>query len=462
MYPFFQTLESVIFPASINTIGKEAFYSCIALGTVIFQSTDFFVGDKAFNGTPWLEDMPDGMIYIGNTAYRYKGTMPSGTSITLENGTTNIASFAFSGCSGLTSVNMPEGVVSIGESAFEDCTGLISITLPSTLHTIGSSALCNTKISSISFPEGIKAIPSYLCYSCRQLESISLPSSLEQIGNQAFRYCTNLQNIELPSGLSNIGLSAFRNCTNLTNVTFNNNTPVISNYAFHQTGCFNNVSEGLVYVGSMAYCFVGSMPDSTIIEIKEGTTFIAERAFINQGGIVSLRFPNSLKRIGSNAFNGCNSISYIESKIENPNECILFSNSFTSSVYTSAELNVPHGTKQLYFIADNWRKFSTITEPILSGDANDDGYVNVSDVVHLVNRILSGEEVEYTVDDIVACVNDILSASSDKTVDDIVAIVNKILGMNSQEFNTKAADINNDGSINVSDVVALVNVILGQ
>ena len=80
----------------------------------------------------------------------------------------------------------------------------------------------------------------------------------------------------------------------------------------------------------------------------------------------------------------------------------------------------------------------------------------------MVNRILSGEEVEYTVDAIVACVNDILSASSDKTVDDIVAIVNKILGMNSQKFNTKAADINNDGSINVSDVVALVNVILGQ
>ena len=456
------SLTTVTLPSGIKSIGKDAFYNCSALETVNFVSTDFSVGDNAFYNTPWLSNQGDGLIYIGTTAYLYQGTIPSGTSITIRNGTTNIASSAFTGCAGLTSVVMPEGVESIGESAFEDCTGLTSISLPTTLKEMGSSALCNTKISEISLPEGLKTIPNYLLYSCKQLENVYLPSTLEQIGNQAFRYCSKLSSIELPSMLSSIGTSAFRNCTNLTNVTFNDCTPTISNYAFHQTGYYNNVTEGVVYVGSMAYCYIGTMADSTNLELEEGITFIADRCFVNQTGITQLTLPNSLKRIGANSFNGCNNITYVESKIENPSECVLTSNAFTSGVYSNAQLHVPYNAKALYTIQENWRKFTTIIEAILLGDANDDGYVNVSDVVHIINRILLGKEVEYTVDDVVTCINDILSDSSNSSVDDIVAIVNNILGNNSQKFNTEAADVVNDGSINVSDVVALINIILGQ
>lgn len=456
------SLESVSLPTSIKTIGKEAFYNCNALETVNIQSIDVSVGDKAFQNTPWLKNQADGMIYIGKTAYCYKGSMPSGTCLSIDSGTTNIASFAFSGCAGLMSVDVPEGVKDIGESAFEDCTGLTNVTLPSTLNTIGSSAFCNTKISHISLPDNLSVIPAYLFYSCKQLEYVKLPSSLEQIGSQAFRYCTNLQSIELPSSLNTIGLSAFRNCSKLTNVTFNDCTPVISNYAFHQTGNYNKISEGIVYIGSLAYCYLGTLADSTNLELNDGTTFIGERAFTNQSGIMFLTLPNSIKRIGANAFNGCNNISHIESKIENPSECLLTSNSFTPYVFTNAQLNVPYGTKHLYSIQENWRKFKSITEAILTGDANDDGIVNVSDVVFLINKILSGEEVEYTVDDVVTCINDILSSTSDKTVDDIVDIINRILGSNIQKFNKKAADLTNDGVINVSDVVGLINVILGE
>lgn len=53
--------------------------------------------------------------------------------------------------------------------------------------------------------------------------------------------------------------------------------------------------------------------------------------------------------------------------------------------------------------------------------------------------------------------------NNDGTVDisDVVALVNFILSTESTEFDNNSADINKDGYIDISDVVALVNIILG-
>ena len=55
-------------------------------------------------------------------------------------------------------------------------------------------------------------------------------------------------------------------------------------------------------------------------------------------------------------------------------------------------------------------------------------------------------------------------ANGDGAVDisDIVAIVNSILGKPSISFNAAAADINGDGEVDITDVVAVVNIILGK
>ena len=48
----------------------------------------------------------------------------------LEPGMTNIGSYAFSHCNGLTSITIPESVTSIGEDAFSYCSSLTSVTIP--------------------------------------------------------------------------------------------------------------------------------------------------------------------------------------------------------------------------------------------------------------------------------------------------------------------------------------------
>ena len=85
------------------------------------------IGAGAFSDTPWYNNQPDGLMYIYNVAYKYKGTMPDNTSIILKDGTVSITDGAFSDCKGLTSVTIPNSVTSIGSMAFIRCTNLTSL-----------------------------------------------------------------------------------------------------------------------------------------------------------------------------------------------------------------------------------------------------------------------------------------------------------------------------------------------
>ena len=71
--------------------------------------------------------------------------MPSGTSITLREGTRGITSSAFADCGGLTSIVIPNSVTGIGNNAFQFCLGLTSVNIPNSVTSIGSSAFsgCN-------------------------------------------------------------------------------------------------------------------------------------------------------------------------------------------------------------------------------------------------------------------------------------------------------------------------------
>ena len=54
--------------------------------------------------------------------------MPENTNIVVKEGTKDIVSSAFFGCSGLTSITIPNSVKSIGSGAFSECSSLTSVT----------------------------------------------------------------------------------------------------------------------------------------------------------------------------------------------------------------------------------------------------------------------------------------------------------------------------------------------
>ena len=133
-------LTSVTIPNSVTKIGSGAFEGCTGLTSVTIPNSVTKIGGSAFEDTPWYNNQPDGVVYIGKVAYKFKGEMGSGTAINIKKGTVSISDWAFEGCTGLTSVTIPNSVTTIGSSAFRGCTGLTSVTIGNSVTEIGVSA----------------------------------------------------------------------------------------------------------------------------------------------------------------------------------------------------------------------------------------------------------------------------------------------------------------------------------
>ena len=180
-------------------------------------------------------------------------------------------------------------VTSIGYSAFRDCSNLTSITIPASVTSIENVAFHScSSLSSITIPEGVTSIGNYAFYDCSWLTSITIPDGVTSIGNYAFGGCSNLTSITIPEGVTSIG-----------------------GWAFGGTAWYNNLPDGVVYIGKVLYKYKGTMPANTSIEVREGTVSISGAAFSGCSSLTAITIPEGVTSIGEYAFVDCSSLTAV-------------------------------------------------------------------------------------------------------------------------------------------------------
>lgn len=430
------SLTEVTIPSSVTTIEDYAFKDCNGLTNITIPDSVEKIGRDAFSDTKWFSSQPNGLVYAGKIAYKYKGEVGKNTSVTIKSGTISISSGAFVNLTGLKGVTIPSSVTDIGSNAFVGCKDLTSISIPQSVTSIGVGSFngctslasinvnsSNKKYSSadgvlfnkdkkvlIRYPEGKKiesyTVPSSVTrieddgfYKCANLKNVTVPNSVTQIEFSAFSYCTGLTSISLPSSLEYIEDWTFNNCTSLKDITIPSSVKAIETGAFYCCTALKDITipNGVTDIEYGTFYNCKSLAN---IVIPDSVIYISYQSFVGCESLTSITIPEGVKNIGEDAFEGCinlktvvipSSVTFIDNRAlgywwDSTAEVYKKIDGFTLKGYT--------GTTAEKYAKDNELNYVSLGEPVgndFKYEILNDGNVKITEYV--------GTEAEVTIPD---------------------------------------------------------------
>ncbi|WP_144581930.1 leucine-rich repeat domain-containing protein, partial [Campylobacter coli] len=284
-----ESLEEIILPDSLKSIGEYAFKKCSSLKNLNFNEGLEVIENYAFYKCESLEEisLPDSLKEIRRYAFEDCSSLKN---LNFNEGLEVIENYAFSGCKSLEEISFPDSLKEIGEGAFFRVYNLKRIHISKNHKYFGYEnnvlydkeskfviAVANIQ-ESISFPECIKRIGHHKLEGSSTLEEIIFPTSLKEIERYAFKNCSSIKSLKFNEGLEVIGENAFYKCKSLEVISLPDSLKEIGEGAFF--GVYNlkriHISKNHEYFGYENNVLYNKKKRKSVIAItnaSEGITF---------------------------------------------------------------------------------------------------------------------------------------------------------------------------------------------
>ena len=259
------TIEVVIIPEGVKTIGPYAFAGLTALTKVVLPST--------------LERIDFGAFY---------------------------------GCTSLTEVVGLENVKFINRSAFEGCALRGTIDLDKTVAIADAAFAGNVKLEGVVLGADIQSVGAYAFAQNSSLKSVTIKAPIIKLGQYAFDTCKSLKEININAAV--IPTAAFNECTSLEKITLGKDVAVIGEYAFSNAPAktFNVDPENATFTASASGEYLTNKAGDEILLLAPGVSgavniiddkivSVASGAFSGNTRITSVRIP-SVTKVANYAF----------------------------------------------------------------------------------------------------------------------------------------------------------------
>jgi hypothetical protein len=417
-------LESIILPSSMSTIGERAFYECASMTSLSFNS-------DSVNSNEPLPIMTIGKESFGHSELTGSITLPATlrsigmnaflscvylTSVSFESGSHlwDIGYNAFQACGLIGNFVIPSSVRIVRTYAFQGCTSLNSVTFESNsqLRGTGTSIFQScTAFHTVTAPQSVLDILGiYAGATNNSIGNIDGITAILEGDSITFEYNYTFDGVGeltteivddafdgsfsgvssdirvLVTGYNKLGNRSFYYKGDvISHITLGTSVEIIAERAFEAVDPLKSVNfqgtSTLTKIERYAFFLSNNL---TSITLPSSLTELAEWAFYNCGGLRTVTFenPSSLATLGEKTF-------FVTSLV-----------TFTAPLNVLNLYGVTEGPGKSVGGMENVQVIDNTEEvpEIGGGDLNGDGIVDVSDLVYMqkhLNRI-EGYELEGT------------------------------------------------------------------